>query len=109
MRAQDAPGAWGPYSAWVAFSSGTAPPDVYSRWASTILAALANPTPLTILGTVRPVGDDVAAIIGAEYGDRFELFDVHVSPPIDRVLRVLGMQCALDPQGITATVVTEDV
>lgn len=114
MRAQDAPGGWGAWSSWTVFTSGAAPPDVYSRWASTILAALAAPAPLTILGTVRPRGSEVAAILGAEYGDRLEVVDVHVTPTIDRVLRVVGMSVDLastsDGAGdITANVVTEDV
>lgn len=119
MRAQDGPGAWGPYSDWVTFSSGTAPPEVYARWASTILAALAEPTPLTILGTVRPQGPEVAAIVGAEYGDRFLVVDEHTTPTISRTLRVLGMSVDLaagpvlpdgtsGPGTITATAVTED-
>lgn len=113
MRAQDGPGAWGPFSDWIAFTSGTAPPDVYARWVATVLGDLAAPVPLTILGTIRPVDDEVSAIVGAEYGDRFLVVDEHTSPTISRTLRLLGMSVDLvgsgDASTITATVVSEDV
>ena len=110
MRAQDAPGGWGAFTSWIGFTSGTTPPDVFGRWAATILGELALPKPLTILGTIRPQGDEVAAICGAEYGDRLEVVDVHVSPAIDRIVRIVGMSVDLapDPDGFAVTVVSED-
>lgn len=109
MRVQDSAGGWSALSLWTWFTFGTAPPDPITRWASAILAALARPRPLTVLGTIRPRDALVAAVLGAEYGDRLEVVDIHVSPQIDRLVRVLGMSADLAPGGISVSIVSEDV
>ena len=86
--------------------AGAPAPDPWAAWANTILAALANPPPLTVLGTMVPTGAQVAAILCAEFEARWT---VKVTGEADQVVRVLGVRATLAPGEIEVDAVTEDV
>jgi hypothetical protein len=112
MRVRDTDGTWSAWSVYSVFirSQTVATPDPYDRWASRILSELARPPALTALGTLRPDGpDEVLPVVCAEYGHRWQVVHDHTDPPIDRVVRVLGMRVKLTPEGVEVDATTEDV
>ena len=85
-------------------------PAAYGAWAQTILDALGQPKPVTALGTLVPVGAvQVDAIVRAEWGDVWRVVDDESTPPIDRLVRVLGESVSITPSSIEVDAVTEDV
>jgi hypothetical protein len=82
-----------------------ATPDPYVTWADAVLAALTTPKPMTLLGTIVPVGAEVKTIVCAEYGARWKVS----SPDGDRTVQVLGETVSVSPGWLEVDAVTEDV
>jgi hypothetical protein len=81
-------------------------PFPWDLWASKVLAELADPKPLSVLGTMLPVGAEIRPIVCAEYGDRWE---VRVTGETARVVIVLGMTVTLTPGWLEVEAITENV
>ena len=81
-------------------------PFPWDLWASKVLAELADPQPLSVLGTLLPVGAEIRPIVCAEYGDRWE---VRVTGETTRVVTVLGMTVTLSPGWLEVEAITENV
>lgn len=79
-------------------------------WGYFILGKLVEPRPITALGTIIPVGPaQVVPIVCAEWGDRWRVVATDTVPPIDRLVRVLGLSVSLAPDTIEVDAVTEDI
>jgi hypothetical protein len=87
----------------------TVPPGLgplpHDIWGMTILDALEQPPPLTMLGTILPVGGEIADVVTAEFGDRWTVS----SPDGDTEVQVYGQHVTIAPDYIEVDVVTEDV
>jgi hypothetical protein len=80
-------------------------PLPWDIWANTIIDALAQPPPLTMMGTILPVDGEVADVVTAEFGDRWTVS----TPTADTVVQVMGQHVTISPDYIEVDVVTEDV
>ena len=82
------------------------PGQPFDTWAAKVLAALADPEPLTVLGTMVPEGPEVKQVVCSEYGARWE---VRVTGETARVVTVLGMTVTVAPGIIEVEAITENV
>jgi hypothetical protein len=108
-RMRDA-GGWGPWSSvgtFVKAPSSVGAADMYDYWAQAILSDMALGRTLLRIGTLRPVNEQVAALLCAEYGDLFRVFWDETSPVLDESVYLLGQRVSLDPDGFAVDAIVE--
>jgi hypothetical protein len=80
---------------------------MYDYWAQAILSDMALGRTLLRIGTLRPVNEQVAALLCAEYGDLFRVFWDETSPVLDESVYLLGQRVSLDPDGFAVDAIVE--
>lgn len=85
------------------------PPDVWTRWANTILTSLKDGVSSSVIGTAVPLDDQVADLTGADYRARLHMVDDNHGDPIDRYVELVGMAASVTADGWTIDAVTEDL
>jgi hypothetical protein len=99
-------GAWSSGGTFVK-GAGIAVADQYDYWAQAILEDMSQGRIALRLGTLRPTGAEVAALVAADYRDRFDVYIDDVSPIIDRRVAMLGQKVSLSPDGWAVDAIVE--
>ena len=87
--------------------AGVPAPNPWEAWGQHILDALADPPPLTMLGTMLPQGAQVKQVLCSEFGTRWTV--ANEGQP-DVIVEVIGMRVTLAPGNVLEVdVVTSDV
>jgi hypothetical protein len=108
-RMRDAGGfsAWSAVGTFVKAAGGGPAADVWDYWMSAILVDMAEGRTAIRVGTLRPVGEQVAALICAEFGDLFRVAWDETSPPVDEPVYLLGERVSVSPEGWAVDAVVE--
>ena len=108
-RQRDA-GAFGPWSTvgtFVKIAGGGPAQDLYDYWMGAILSDMAEGRTAVRLGTLRPINEEVALLVCAEYGELFALEWDETSPPLSEEVYLLGERVSLDPEGWAVDAIVE--
>jgi hypothetical protein len=108
VMCRDAPSGYGRWSEPGAFQASSTPitADAYDDWAGAILSAGSVPVVGAHPGTVRPEGEEVAALTSTEYRGRWRIIADKIAPPVlDTTVQIVGLSVSVSALGweLTAT------
>lgn len=82
----------------------------YDSWAAALMSELAYPRTLTVLGTLLPVGAQVAQLLRVPFRGQLRIRDDEHPPSTDRHVEVIGMTMHVDHDGgWEVSAVTHDI
>lgn len=100
-------GPWSTVATFVKAAGGGPAQDLYDYWMAAILTDMAEGRTAIRLGTLRPLNEEVAALVCAEYGDLFEVAWDETSPPLSEEVYLLGERVSLSPDGWAVDAIVE--
>lgn len=100
-------GPWSGVGTFVKAPGGGPADDLYDYWMTAILSNMAAGRTAVRLGTLRPLNEEVAVLICAEFGDLFHLAWDETTPPIAEDVYILGERVALSPDGWAVDAIVE--
>lgn len=107
MRDAGAFGPWSSIATFVKIAAGGPADDLYDYWMAAILTDMSNGRTAVRIGTLRPVDEQVEALVCAEFGDLFLLAWDETTPPVNESVYLLGERVSLSPDGWAVDAIVE--